>query len=172
MGMKLVTLWVIKLACCSSFHNLHTPIMMSCFVYSCGGSKKQTAYTERGFTLIELMIVVAVIGILSAIAYPSYTQYVIRGYRVSAQTQMLDIANRQQQFFIANRIYATKDQIETNGFRLETDLAKRYDYTITLGTAAVPSYTIQFTAKSNQLNDGNLTLDSTGTKTPANKWNR
>lgn len=146
--------------------------MTLCLAYTHGVSKTQTAHAERGFTLIELMIVVAVIGILSAIAYPAYTQYVIRSYRVSAQTQMLDIANRQQQFFIANRTYATKTQIESNGFGLETDLARRYDYSITLGTASVPSYTIQFTAKSNQLSDGNLTLDSTGAKTPASKWTR
>jgi type IV pilus assembly protein PilE len=146
--------------------------MTLCLAHHHSVSKTQAAHAERGFTRIELMIVVAVIGILSAIAYPAYTQYVVRSYRVSAQTQMLDIANRQQQFFIANRTFATKTQIESNGFGLETDLASRYDYSITLGTASVPSYTIQFTAKSNQLSDGDLTLDSTGAKTPASKWAR
>ncbi|MDP2092346.1 MAG: type IV pilin protein [Hydrogenophaga sp.] len=146
--------------------------MNFCLAYFHGAKKSKTTHAERGFTLIELMIVVAVIGILSAIAYPSYTQHVIRSHRVSAQTKMLDIANRQQQFFIANRTYANKTQIESNGFSLETDLANRYDYSITLGTGSVPSYTIQFTAKSSQLSDGNLTLDSMGVKTPIGKWTR
>lgn len=142
------------------------------FIHGASKTKTKRIHTERGFTLIELMIVVAVVGILAAIAYPSYTQHVIRSHRVSAQTQMLDIANRQQQYFIANRTYATKTQIESNGFALSTDLANRYDYSITLGTTSPPSYSIQFTAKNSQLSDGNLTLDSAGTKTPANKWTR
>ena len=130
------------------------------------------ATASKGFTLIELMIVVAIVGILSAIAYPAYTQHVIRGYRVAAKAQMLEIANREQQFFIANRTYATKTQIESSGYAMETDLAKRYDYSITLGTGAVPSYTITFEAKSGLLSDGNLTLDSSGAKTPSSKWTR
>ena len=140
-----------------------------CLVPPCRMTSTRHATASKGFTLIELMIVVA---ILSAIAYPAYTQHVIRGYRVAAQAQMLEIANREQQFFIANRTYATKTQIEASGYAMETDLASRYDYSITLGTGAVPSYTITFTAKNGQLSDGNLTLDSSGAKTPSSKWTR
>ena len=58
---------------------------------------------QCGFSLIELMVVVAIITILAVIAYPSYTQYLIRANRSAAQAEMLDIANRQQQFLLTNR---------------------------------------------------------------------
>ncbi|MFP5407235.1 MAG: type IV pilin protein, partial [Gammaproteobacteria bacterium] len=53
-----------------------------------------------GFTLIELMIVVAVVGILATVAYPSYTAQVMRSHRASAQGLMTDMATRQHQFFV------------------------------------------------------------------------
>ena len=125
---------------------------------------------QHGFTLIELMITVAIIGILAAVAYPSYTSYIIKGNRAAAKAQMLNIANRQQQFMLANRAYATKAMLTTSGYALPTEVSTKYSYSITLGTGAVPGYLITFTAIGNQASDGDLTINSEGVKTPPNKW--
>lgn len=125
---------------------------------------------QSGFTLIELMIVVATIGILASIAYPSYTQYVISANRAAAQAEMMGIANRQQQFLLTNRSYADQATLTASGYALPADIGNKYTYAVAVGAGTVPSYTLTFTATGTQASDGNLTIDSEGLKTPAEKW--
>ncbi|RYV02562.1 prepilin-type cleavage/methylation domain-containing protein [Shewanella sp. OPT22] len=62
----------------------------------------------KGFSLIELMIAVAILGILSSIAYPSYVDYVTRSARADALAGLVHVANLQEQYYLDHRKYATK----------------------------------------------------------------
>lgn len=125
---------------------------------------------QNGFTLIELMISVAIVGILASIAFPSYTQYMIRANRAAAQSEMMAIANRQQQFLLTNRAYVDKTTLEASGYALPVDVSAKYSYAIVLGGGTVPFFTLTFTPLGSQAGDGDLMLDSNGVKTPADKW--
>jgi type IV pilus assembly protein PilE len=125
---------------------------------------------QRGFTLIELMIVAAIIAVLAAVAYPSYTRYIVKSNRATAQAQMLEIANRQVQYLAMNKVYATKAQIEAAGYTLPSQLTNIYSWDVALGATAVPAYTVTFTATGPQVSDGNLTYNNEGQKGPISKW--
>jgi type IV pilus assembly protein PilE len=136
-----------------------------------------------GFTLIELMIVVVVIGILAAVAYPSYQDHVRKGNRAAAQQLMLDIASRQEQYLLDARNYtatlggSTGLNIAPQGWNCTTVNTKctnsYYEITVAVTAAAAnvpPAYTITADSIGPQAADGDLTLNSVGQKTPTAKW--
>jgi type IV pilus assembly protein PilE len=130
--------------------------------------------SSAGFTLIELMAVVAIVAVLLIVALPAYENQVIRGHRSAAKAEILEIADREQQFLLANRTYASKTTLEDNGFEVDDGVAEKYTYTIELSTIGVglPRYTIEFTPIAGTVvaEDGPLSLTSEGVKEPEDKW--
>ena len=130
---------------------------------------------QSGFTLIELMIVMAIVAILATIAMPAYQEYVKRGNRAAAQSEMMDIANREEQFLLANRNYADKATVVASGYSLPSDLGSKYTWDVVPagGVDAPPTFTITFIPTGSQTSDGTLVLTSEGVKTRADdsaKW--
>jgi type IV pilus assembly protein PilE len=127
--------------------------------------------SSGGFTLIEVMIVVAIVVILLAVALPAYQNQIIRGHRAAAKAEMLKIGNREEQFLLSNRTYtATLGDIS---YTLPPDVAARYETpVITISATGYPTYLITVAPKGAQASDGTLTLNSEGVKLPADKWAR
>jgi type IV pilus assembly protein PilE len=123
----------------------------------------------RGFTVVELLIAMAVVGILAAIAYPSYLAHTRKAARASAQSAMLQIADREAQYLLDARTYAIDPNALTAlNVTLPTDVAAKYTVTITSPTGGTPpSYLITATPVTggSQVSDGIITLDYTGAKT-------
>lgn len=117
----------------------------------------------KGFTLIELMIVVAIIAILAAIAYPSYTQYKIRTNRAEVQSEMMNIAQRLQSYYVINHNY-TNAKLDNNDVNKDYPTSNAV-YTIKLtGTAQTWVLTAEPKSSSIQSSNGNVILDSQGQK--------
>ena len=127
----------------------------------------------RGFTLVELMIVVLVIGLLAAIAYPLYTQQIVKANRSAAQHFLMEIASRQERFLLDARGYT--NTLGAGGLNMTVPPEVSRAYTVALvadNNVTPPMYTAVATPLpgTRQQNDGLLALDSLGTRTPPEKW--
>lgn len=135
---------------------------MSVSVYQLGST---ATGLSRGFTLIELVVVVAIAAILATIALPNYSEYVLRSNRSSAQAFISDIASRQAQFFLDRRTYATT--VAALNMVAPTEVAARYDVAIAVNAGPPLTYTVTATPTGAQVKDrcGALTIDQAGNKT-------
>lgn len=130
---------------------------------------------QRGVTLMELMIVVAIISMIAAFAYPSYTQFVTRSKRGVAAGALLQIADRQQQYFMDNKQYAAtltslgydddSIMIDDHGQTVATGSDDRV-YNIRISASNIVTYELTATPQLRQAEKdsecGSLTLTHTG----------
>ncbi len=131
------------------------------------------ASKHNGFTLIEVMIAMAIIAILTAIAYPSYQNYITRASRSAAQTELLELANLQEKIYLNTTSYSVSVTAAYNG-RSDGGLGKTPGttadgkYTLAITPNAIPTQTFLITATpvvgSTQDGDGVMTISSNGTR--------
>lgn len=120
-----------------------------------------------GFSLIELLIVVAIIGILSMVAYPAYTDYSKKGKRAEGRSALLAAAQRQERYMTNNNTYTT--DLTAAGIPAfsgqSAGNASAYSVTVVAGAAGIAtSFIVKATPNFDDPACGTLTYDQAGTK--------
>jgi len=138
---------------------------------------KPLARALRGFTMIEVMITVAIVAILVSIALPSYSSVMLKLNRGAAAQFMMDIANKEEQVTLDLRGFTTTIGSGGLGLTPASDVAANYTFAVALSgndclgsSLSGPAYVITATAIGKQESDGSLCLDSRNNRTPAAKW--
>jgi type IV pilus assembly protein PilE len=125
---------------------------------------------ERGFTLIELMIVLVVVAILSAVALPAYNDQLRRSVRAQAQAFLTDSASRQQQYLVEKRTYASS--VPALGMTAPASVSSAFVIAVAAASGPPPTFLITATASGDQAKDACavMTIDNAGNRTPASCW--
>lgn len=127
---------------------------------------------NKGFTLIELIITMAIIGILVSLAYPSYLDYVTRARRHDGQTALLELANQMEHYYANNNTYQTATIATGNATDVRSNNTSLEGwYMLEITQQSDTNYALQAIAiKAQAMNDpfcSNLTFTSLGEKGPA-----
>lgn len=123
----------------------------------------------KGFTLIELMVVVAIVAILTAIALPSYQSFVLQSHRTTAINGVMDIASAESKYYTANNAYIaslTTLGYANDPFPVPDTTNTYYNLSVAVGVGST-SFTVTATTAGNQTNDtacGNYTYTDLGVK--------
>lgn len=131
------------------------------------GAENGRQENQAGFTLIELMIVVAIVGILAAIALPSYTAYIQRGNRASARTALLEAQQFMERFYSANDAYNQDKAAAAVALpgRLQAIPVGSPKYSLSVSASTVNSYTLTAALSPGIVDTcGDLTLTNTGVR--------
>ena len=122
----------------------------------------------KGFTLMELMVVVAIIGILAAIAFPAYQEQVQKTRRTDAEGALLSLSNAIERYYVQNNSFVGAAVGAGGIFPAEAPVdgaVKYYDLSIPAATLTASSYILRAVPKDAQAGDGCLEIQSIGTRT-------
>lgn len=133
-----------------------------------GNDKGCGMIKSRGFTLLELMIVLVIIAILAAIAIPAYGRYAYRAHRVDGQELLLRIANAQERFYATNNRYGALSGANGLGYDDPAISEKGYYSVVSVVSSSSQAFVATATPIGAQANDvcGPLTISNAGVKTP------
>ena len=129
----------------------------------------------QGFTLVELVIAVAIVGLLAAVALPAYNTSIMKGRRVDAKNAILDLAAREEKYFSTNNTYTndlSKLGLSTTAGTLQLAVMSGSTsyYTLSVPTQTTTTYTLNAVATGSQVSDacGNYVVDYLGTQSNYN----
>lgn len=142
------------------------------------------ALRSSGFTLVELLVTVTILGVLLGIAIPSYKSYMIRANKSAVKAVMLEISSRQEQYLMTNGSYGTLAQLN---YSVPTEVNAVFDLNLTTGTntgssiaalQGLPTFVITASGKSGTIQEGfpaagattQLSINQFGLKLPTSEW--